>query len=477
MQRSSIRVSFLGVAFLMLSAGAAWPCSELFLTSGGHYVSARVLNLNVDTNPLLVLSPRGISRKSYFPEAGDTPLEWTARYGSVNVFSFGLDDSDDGLNEMGLSGAMQWLDGTKYPSGQSDRALSYNYILQYFLDNYSTVAEVVADVQTIKVYPVLVELFGGAFPQHFSFHDATGDSAVLEYDGSGVLSVYRPTDIYNGVMTNEPTYPEQIANLNHYKPWTDPPNLPGSMESLDRFVRGSYMLEKMPVPSSQDYAIDCGWAFIQNLTPGPDQTPDTKSLWTCVRDHCNPAFYFRTITEPRIRWVDLAELDFTAGQSMKAQPMEAAGEGDVRGDFLAISTSNEAVVSYKGLSINPTALRSGSAYDYRLHLGKNISQRFDLYVLAETEGGIYTLGNDGVPRKGIYAMYAGLAGATAPIDIEVSSRYVIPPGWTGRRVTFYIAAVEAGKVPPVTRLADLTEQSPYVIMLDIETLTVKPQTY
>lgn len=472
MRRGAVCGSLLLLPFLVFPGGAAWSCSELFLTSGGHFVSARMLNLNVDTSPLLVLSPRGIVRKSYFPKPGDNPLEWTARYGSVNVFSFGLDDCDDGLNEKGLSAAMQWLDGTKYPTGQSDRALSYNYVLQYFLDNYATVAEVVADVQTIKVYPVLEELFGGAFPQHFSFHDATGDSAVLEYDGTGALSVYRPTDIYNGVMTNEPTYPEQIANLEKYKPWTDPPALPGSMESLDRFVRGSYMLENMPVPSSQEDAIAYGWAFIQNITPWPDQTPDTKSLWTCVRDHINPAFYFRTLAEPRIRWVEFSDLDFTEGQSMKALRVEDPGEGDVSGDLIAITVSDMAVVSYKGLSINPTALRGGSAHQYRLYLGRNIDKRFDLYVLAEMEGGIYTLGIDGTLREGIH-VYAGLEGATAPIEIEVSSPYAIPPSWDGRQVTFYIAAVEAGKVPPVTRLADLTEQTPYVIMLDTETLTVK----
>jgi len=42
----------------------------------------------------------------------------------------------------------------------------------------------------------------------------------------------------------------------------------------------------------------------------------------------------------------------------------------------------------------------------------------------------------------------------------------------GKQVTFYTAVIEAGKVPPVSNLSELTPATPYVIMMDRETVTV-----
>jgi len=43
---------------------------------------------------------------------------------------------------------------------------------------------------------------------------------------------------------------------------------------------------------------------------------------------------------------------------------------------------------------------------------------------------------------------------------------LIPAEFGGREVTFYTVVVEAGKIPPVASLLELTAYTRYVIMLD-----------
>jgi hypothetical protein len=44
----------------------------------------------------------------------------------------------------------------------------------------------------------------------------------------------------------------------------------------------------------------------------------------------------------------------------------------------------------------------------------------------------------------------------------------------GREVTFYTAAIQAGKTPPVRSISELTPETPYVILMGKATATIAP---
>ena len=461
---------------VVFAGRSAWPCSEMFLNTE-YKVSARTMDFFVPMFPQMVLSPRGVERTALMPSESDTGLTWTAKYGSVNVYAFGQNVCTDGVNERGLSTAILWCEDSKYPTHPSVRSLSINYWAQYFLDMHDNVAEAVADAQDIKIYNPIQPLIPVAL--HLVLHDRNGDSAVLEFDGSGNLTVYRPGSTptaYNGVMTNEPFYPQQIANLANYKPWGGGLDLPGDDGPESRFVRGSYCLKQMYTPTGDQQAVGAAFQFIQYLATPYMQSmdpPPWPTLWTTVRDHTDMTYYFNTFIKPGVRYASLDYLDFTEGQSMKAQGLDDSDEGDVGGRFLAMDCHPNGLNSYNPLSINPYKLFASFPFNYTLYLSQSITKPFDLYIIATGAGRTWSIYLDGEVEEGIQPVLENQPGAKAPILRSVAPQAVFPIGEIGKEVTFYVVAVEAGKIPPIPSLEQLSGDTPYVIFMDAEMMTVK----
>jgi hypothetical protein len=126
------------------------------------------------------------------------------------------------------------------------------------------------------------------------------------------------------------------------------------------------------------------------------------------------------------------------------------------------------------LVIEPGALIAGQAFSVSLKSTEDITQSFDFYLLAETSAGVYTIYFNGTVEKGIHALYRNVPGFSAPFSTTINSTVRIPPGMAGKTVTFYAVVVDAGKMPPVKRLSDLTPETLYVIMMDKETVPVGP---
>jgi hypothetical protein len=62
----------------------------------------------------------------------------------------------------------------------------------------------------------------------------------------------------------------------------------------------------------------------------------------------------------------------------------------------------------------------------------------------------------------------------APYSTTVSPAVKIPASMKGETITFYAVVVQAGKIPPVRRVSDLTPGTPYVILMDKKSATVGP---
>jgi len=127
-----------------------------------------------------------------------------------------------------------------------------------------------------------------------------------------------------------------------------------------------------------------------------------------------------------------------------------------------------------GLSIEPGQLQAGKNFTFTINLTQSINEAFDFYVLADTQFGPYTLYLDGRVKKGIKAIYKNVRGYRAQFLKEVRCRAVLPKAMGGKEVTFYAAVVKAGKIPPVSRLSQLSSNTPYVILLGKSKATVAP---
>jgi len=278
--------------------------------------------------------PRGVERD----DGVNGELTWTSKYGSVIATSFDI-ISVDGINEEGLAGHVLWLAESDYGTPAEGRTkLSQAIWMQYFLDNFATVAEAIEwaeknDVQVVQ----LKDPTGGKPPTiHLALDDATGDSAIIEYvDGEPVI--HHSPDYR--VMTNSPTYDQQIELVKQYEGLGGDAPLPGTNLATDRFARASYYVGRLQQPETQLEAIAAMFSVIRNAAqpfriPDPGKPDASQTIWQTVSDLTNKRYVFESTTRPNIVWVDLGDLDFSEGSGQQKLDLisELALEGGLAGN-------------------------------------------------------------------------------------------------------------------------------------------------
>jgi penicillin V acylase-like amidase (Ntn superfamily) len=280
----------------------------------------------------LYVMPKGIEQQGLVET---NPVKWTSKYGSVvaTVWDCAV---TDGMNEAGLNASTLYLAETKY--GDRDAAqpgLSVSLWVQYYLDNFATVAEAVEATKSFQVCPVEIIHRGDKAdaPMHVSLSDASGDSAIIEIlDGKPVIHHGREYT----VMTNSPTYDEQLVLLKQYAGLGGKKPLPGTAEAEDRFARGAYYLTQLPEkPASYQEAVAGVLSVIRDMaTPigfvDPVKPNVSPTQWRTITDLTNKRYYFELTNMPNVVWVDVKKLDLKKGAPIRmfnlASDLEAAGE-------------------------------------------------------------------------------------------------------------------------------------------------------
>lgn len=305
-----------------------WPDAD------GAVLVGRNMDFHKDLMTNLWKQPRGAAR-----DDGVTgKLTWTSKYGSVIATAFDI-ISVDGLNEAGLAGHVLWLAESTYGQPDSGRTqLSQAIWLQYFLDNFATVADAVAWIAETDVQVVQMDDPTGGTPPaiHLALDDATGDSAIIEYI-DGKAQVYH--DRSYRVMTNSPTFDQQLELVKAFSGLGGTEPLPGSTEAAARFARASYYASRLPQPAGQVEAIAAMLSVIRNAAqpfrvPDPGKPDASQTIWQVVLDLTRKRYVYESTTRPNIVWVDLADLDFSAGSPQLKLDLigELAVQGGIAGN-------------------------------------------------------------------------------------------------------------------------------------------------
>jgi len=308
-------------------------CSRIkYKTGTGTFITGRGMDWNDPTaKTRLWIFPKGMKQDG---SAGPKPMKWTSKYGSV-IASFYDAGTADGMNEAGLVANMLYLAESDYgnPAMTGKATISLGAWAQYFLDNFATVQEAVDAMQdppfTI-VAPVLPN--GRAATMHICLSDPTGDSAIFEYI-DGKLVIHHGPEFQ--VMTNSPTYDQQLA-LNAY--WDligGNKMLPGTINAADRFVRLSYFLKSSPQYKERDMAVASVFSQMRAIgvplgMEDPDHPNISATLWRTVSDQDAMRYYFESTIQPSVFWVDFDKVDLSPGAPIKMievnGPKRLAGE-------------------------------------------------------------------------------------------------------------------------------------------------------
>jgi penicillin V acylase-like amidase (Ntn superfamily) len=300
----------------LFSASTALPCSRvLWIAGDGQVFVGRTQDWTEKANSSFRVYPRGMERTGAVAE---NPHKWTSKYGSLVITGYDL-ATHEGVNEKGLSAHILYLAG-ECDYGKRDpklEGIGVTQWVQYFLDNYATVAEAV-EAQKSFTFQIDSLILPNGFPTlvHISLSDKSGDSAVIEYI-SGKAKVYH--DKRFTVMTNEPTYDKQIENLKQYRTFGGDNPLPGERTPTDRFVRAAYYAQNLPKPANRDEGAAFMFSVIRNVSvpfgkPDPKKPNVSSTIFRTVQDLTGGRYYFESTYAPNVVWIDVTKLDFSKGQ-------------------------------------------------------------------------------------------------------------------------------------------------------------------
>jgi choloylglycine hydrolase len=308
----------------LLTASTALPCSRVMWVAGdGQVFVGRTQDWTEKVGSAFRVYPRGIERAGAVAE---NPHRWTSKYGSLVVTGYDL-ATHEGVNEKGLSAHILYLAG-ECDYGKRDpkrEGIGVTQWVQYFLDNYATVAEAV-EAQGTFAFQIDSLILPNGFPTlvHMALSDKSGDSAVIEYI-AGKAKVYH--DRRFTVMTNEPTYDRQIENLKQYRTFGGDRPLPGERTPTDRFVRAAYYADNLPRPANRDEGAAYMFSVIRNVSvpfgkPDPKKPNVSSTIFRTVQDLTGGRYYFESTYAPNVVWIDMARLDFAEGQPERELKVE-----------------------------------------------------------------------------------------------------------------------------------------------------------
>jgi choloylglycine hydrolase len=313
----------------------------LWNTNNLAVLSGRTMDWPESTQPLIVAFPRGHARDGGLllteVVVPDNPLRWTSTYGSLATTVYGL-GTVDGINERGVAVHALYLQSTDV--GSRNSALSGLHTAlwaQYLLDQAATVSEAIELMDGVQL--VMVGARGHDATLHLAIEDADGDSAILELE-AGKLVVHHGREFT--LMTNDPTYDEQLALLSKQDfshPSCDMP-LPGNVNAVDRFQRAAYFSALLPEPTSQRQSVASVLAVMRNVSV-PFGAPYEdfgvyNTEYRTVCDTTNRLYVFELTTSPSTIWVRMSGLDFSEGApTLAVDPYDDSLAGDVTDRFSA----------------------------------------------------------------------------------------------------------------------------------------------
>lgn len=290
----------------------AEACTRVvYLGPDGMIVTGRTMDWKEDLRTNLYLFPRGMKRSG--ADSGNT-VHWTSKYGSVIAAGYDIGTAD-GMNEKGLVANLLYLTESSYIRPNDTRpVMGISVWTQYVLDNFATVDEAVAELRKETFRIDAPDMPNGAkSTMHLAISDATGNSAIFEYiNGNLEIHVGRQ----NQVMTNSPTYQQQITLNNYWKQIGGLVMLPGTNRASDRFVRASFYIDAIPLTSDWHMAVAGVFSVMRNVSVPlgisiPDQPNISSTRWRSVSDQKNRVYYFESTITPNVFWISLDKLDFS----------------------------------------------------------------------------------------------------------------------------------------------------------------------
>lgn len=259
---------------------------------------------------MIFVNKRGVSKEG---TEDPNPAKWVSKYGSVTFNQYGRENPSGGMNEAGLVIELMWLEDTQYPHPDARPALDVLEWIEYNLDSYSTVDEVVKNAENTRI--------SSDVKLHYLVNDKEGNSATIEFLG-GKFAPHYGDNLPVTTLTNN-TYAQSLE----FSKKANAARAQGN-GSLERFARAAEKTKEFDrQPRSEKEAVDYAFDILTNVAqPGYTQ-------WSIVYDQKRAKIYFRSMQNTQIKSIDARGFDYSCASAVRMLDINGKESGDVTGLF------------------------------------------------------------------------------------------------------------------------------------------------
>jgi choloylglycine hydrolase len=267
---------------------------------------------------LVSVNKRDVMKSAFLLDPlGNNPASWVSKYGSVTFNQISREYPCGGMNEAGLVVEVMVL-GERTAMPQDGRPTVNNLQwVQYQLDNFGTVAEVLAQCAKLRVVD------DAGYALHYLVADRKGNAAALEVmDGKFVCHTGNTMPVK--ALAND-TYDDHVDFMKSCEGFGGKETVPSDTNSRSRFVRAARDVRRY-LPGPDKSAVKAAFTILDNVS-------QDSTMWSIVYDVAGKKIHFRTKSHPAVRTVELSLFDFSCKTPVKVLDINAPGEGDVTGKF------------------------------------------------------------------------------------------------------------------------------------------------
>ena len=300
-------------------------CTSIIFSPKNHYFG-RNFDYEISYGQEVAITPRNYDLK--FRKLDNLKTH----YAMVGIADVADEDPlyFDAANEKGLGMAGLAYSGNAYyqeVDPAKDNVTSFE-IIPWVLGQAQNIEEAKTLLKNANVVNISFAPNLPTSPLHWLLADKSGKSIVVEPDKDG-LHIY---DNPAGVLTNNPTFPKQLFNLNNYQEVSPSfpkntlapglkldnysralasHNLPGGMDSSSRFVRATFSKFHAPTDATNEEETINNYFHILHAVEQPkglDEVSDNTFEYTIYTDCTNlekGLFYYTTYNNKQINQIDM----------------------------------------------------------------------------------------------------------------------------------------------------------------------------
>jgi choloylglycine hydrolase len=343
-----VRPFIIGCALAQALSGVpADACTSFLIRHSTGPLMAKNFDWEV-ADGLLVVNPRGLAKTALVPE-GVKPVRWTSHYGSLTFNQYGREFPIGGMNETGLAMEVLWLADTVYPEPGDHAGIGALQWVQYCLDSFRTVTDVVASASELAITD--------SAPLHFLACDPTGNCAVIEFLDGKLVARYERT-LPLAALTND-TYNDSLEFLNRTLGYGGAPVKPEGAGSLARYARAANGAHAVRATTGEQPPIAETFAVLADVA----QADSTR--WSIVYELQKGRVHFRTPGNGSTRTVDLSKLDLDCTAEPLVLDLMTEGSGDVTAKLTPYSSAANLKTIRAGLTAERITAPSEEAIQTR----------------------------------------------------------------------------------------------------------------